>query len=199
MPDIPVQPETYARLQKHAKPFVDTPDTVINKALDALEQLGAAAPQNAPAAEGERRIDLRNLPKLTHTKVLDAKIGGDPIAKPNWNMLLDLMLVRTMKSTGNFDRLQRLCPVNMVKGRKEDEGYGYLPEIDISVQGQDANAACRAIVTAAQGLGIGLDIGFMWRPKESAAYPGERARITVAPASHANTTTNGKAPAQLSA
>lgn len=62
----------------------------------------------------------------------------------------------------------------MVKGRKEDEGYGYLPEIDISVQGQDANAACRAIVMAAQGLGIGLDVGFMWRPKESAAYPGER-------------------------
>jgi hypothetical protein len=67
----------------------------------------------------------------------------------------------------------------MVKGRKDDEGYGYLPDIDVSVQGQDANAACRAIVVAAQGLGIGVDVGFMWRPKEGAAHPGERARLTV--------------------
>ncbi len=51
----------------------------------------------------------------------------------------------------------------MVKGRKEDEGYSYLSDIDVSVQGQDANAACRTVVTAAQGLGVALDIGFMWR------------------------------------
>lgn len=49
----------------------------------------------------------------------------------------------------------------MVKGRKDDEGYSHLADIDISVQGQDANSACRAIVVAAQGLGIGLDLVFM--------------------------------------
>ena len=48
-----------------------------------------------------------------------------------------------------------------------------------SVQGQDSNGACSAVVLAAQGLGIALDIGFMWRLKEGAAYPGERARIRV--------------------
>jgi hypothetical protein len=67
----------------------------------------------------------------------------------------------------------------MVKGRKVDEGYNHLPEIGISVQGQDANAACRAVVMASQGLGIALDISFMWRLKPGAAYPGERARLTV--------------------
>ena len=69
--------------------------------------------------------------------------------------------------------------MNIVKGRKEDEGYGYLPDIDVSVQGQDANAACRTVIAAAQALGIPLEIGFMWRPKEGAAYPGERARLIV--------------------
>ena len=50
----------------------------------------------------------------------------------------------------------------------------------MSVQGQDANGACRAIVTAAQGLGVELEIGFMWRLKEAAAHPGEHARVVVA-------------------
>ncbi len=81
------------------------------------------------------------------------------------------MLRRAMKRAGSFEELHRICPVNMVKGRKEDEGYGYLPEIDLSVQGQDANGACRGVVTAAQALGMSLDI----RPSRRAGtHSGER-------------------------
>ena len=39
-----------------------------------------------------------------------------------------------MKRVGTFEKLQQLCPVNMVRGRKDDEVFSYLPEIDISVQ-----------------------------------------------------------------
>jgi len=180
MPQITVLDQTFERLQRHAKPLVDTSDTVINLALDALEQLTAPpASSNGRGAEPERRIDPRALPNLTHTKVLDASLQGVPVAKANWNLLLDEMLRRAMKRLGTFDKLRQLCPVNMVKGRKEDEGYGYLSDIDVSVQGQDANGACRTVVTAAQGLGMAVDIGFMWRHKESAAYPGERARLQI--------------------
>lgn len=182
MPQITIDSKTYERLQRHAKPFVDTPDTVINLALDALDQLsGRPAASNGAAAESERQIDPRLLPSLTHTKVLDASIEGELIPKPNWNLLLDEILRRAMKQLDSFEDLRKLCPVNMVNGRKGDEGYTYLPDIDVSVQGQDANAACRTVVTAAQGLGIALDIGFMWRPKEGAAHPGERARIRISP------------------
>src|ERR1700722_12593596 len=154
MKEIPIQPSTFERLQRHAKPFVDTPDAVINRALDALEgsDVDVANDSRAPA-EGEERIDPRVLPRLTHTKVLEAAIDGESIPKANWNMLLDIMLRRAMKQVGTFEKLQKVCPVNMVKGRKEDEGYSYLPDIKVSVQGQDSNAACRTLVTAAQPLG----------------------------------------------
>jgi hypothetical protein len=90
VPQITIESETYERLQRHAKPFVDTPDTVINLALDALDQLsGRPAASNGTAAEPERPIDPRLLPSLTHTKVLDASIGGELIPKANWNLLLD--------------------------------------------------------------------------------------------------------------
>jgi len=180
MPDISLSPAAFERLQRHAKPFVDTPESVILRALDALEQ-HTAQPMPEDGADGapERQIDARALPHLTHTKLLDAAIDGDRLAKPNWNSLLDETLRRAMKRVGSFDELHRICPVNMIEGRKEDEGYGYLPDIDVSVQGQDANGACRAVVAAAQALGMSLEIGFMWRLKESAAYPGERGRIRV--------------------
>ena len=185
MPQIDIEQATFERLQRHARPLVDTSDTVINAALDALERQGSAPIQaSTSSANSERLIDARQLPRLTHTKVLDAAIAGTPITRPNWNLLLDEILRLAMKRAGTFEKLQKLCPVNMVKGRKEDEGYGYLRDIDVSVQGQDSNAACRGVVTAAQALGIELEIGFMWRHKEGAAFPGERARIQIAGSSN---------------
>lgn len=179
MPDVPLQDATFERLQRHAQPLVDTTDSVINRALDALEALSADASLPANEDTGERQIDPKNLPNLTHTKLLAAKIDGHELAKPNWNLLLDTMLIRAGKTLGDFDKLKQLCPINMVKGKKDTEGYGHLEEIDISVQGLDANGACRAAVMLAQGLGISLELGFMWRLKDAAAYPGERAHLHV--------------------
>lgn len=185
MPDVSLQISTFERLQGHAKPLIDTIDSVINRALDVLEKCAppAAISPAYPNAQ-EQRIDPRKLPKLTHTKVLDAAIAGTSITRPNWNLLLEEMLQLAMKRVATFDKLQKLCPVNMVNGRKEDEGYHYLPDLDISVQGQDSNGACRAVVTVVQALDIALEIGFMWRHKEGAAFPGERARIQIAGTTH---------------
>ena len=36
MENIEINQATFERLQRHAKPFVDTPDIIINRALDAL-------------------------------------------------------------------------------------------------------------------------------------------------------------------
>jgi hypothetical protein len=159
-------------------PLVDTVDTAIKK-MDELVRNGGAAAAPPEAGATERRIDPRDLPRLTHTKMLDASIGGMSIVRPNWNGLLDETLRRAIKEVKDFDKLRRICPVNMVKGKKNDEGYNHLPDINVSVQGQDANGACRGIVTAAQALGFEVNIGFMWRHKEGAAFPGERARLHV--------------------
>lgn len=179
MPEITIEQSTFERLQRHAHPLLDTTDSVINHALDSHELHAGTPVSPNKLGNQERQIDPRMLPNLTHTKILQTSINGEQIDRPNWNLLLNTMLIKSMKQLGDYKKLQQLCPVNIVKGRKEDEGYGYLPEIDISVQGQDANAACRTIVTASQGLGIDIDIGFMWRQKENAAHPGERARIQL--------------------
>ncbi|QIP05876.1 DNA-directed RNA polymerase subunit alpha C-terminal domain-containing protein [Bradyrhizobium symbiodeficiens] len=62
VPVIRISDETYARMKKHAQPFEDTPDSIIAKALSALETISGdvqSPARNAPAA----RSDLPKLPQ----------------------------------------------------------------------------------------------------------------------------------------
>ena len=53
-----------------------------------------------------------------------------------------------MMELSGLEKIRKICPVNMVDVRKEDEGYSYLTEIGIFVQGQDANAVGGVVITA---------------------------------------------------
>ncbi len=182
MPDVPIEQATFERLQRHAQPLVDSVDAVINRALDAMETgIHRQPEEKAPVIKIE--LDSDRLADVTHTKVLAARLAAANIERPNWNRLLHRMLILSMDRVADLNELRKLCPANMVCGSKTDEGYTHLPEIDISVQGLSANEACAALTVTARALGIGLDVAFMWRAKEGAAYPGERGRLQVPSAS----------------
>ena len=70
--------------------------------------------------------------------------------------------------------------MNFVDGQKNDEGYRYLPDVGISIQGQDANGAWKAACHIAQQLGFPLTVTFVSREKESAAFPDVTGRFTLA-------------------
>ena len=180
MPTIYIESSTLERLKSHARPFVDTDeDSVINRALDAL---GTPQTRLTPIGDdqtGERIVDPQSLPSLTHTKVLVATIDDKVLPKANWGRVRNAMLQRAMKHFDTLGELWQVCPINMVQGKKEDEGYRYISDMNISVQGQDANGACRAIIALAENIGIALDIKFLWRFKDGAAHPGKKGRLTI--------------------
>ena len=97
MPDLVIEQSTFERLQRHARPLVDTTDMVVNRALDALELHERSATQEVYQSIAERQINPRRLPDLTHTKVLDASLNGKRFVKPNWNQLVNQILIRAMK------------------------------------------------------------------------------------------------------
>ena len=176
MVDITIGQTTFERLQRHAQPLVDTPDAVVNRALDALEgRIGE--PPSEDAVEVDREVDPRRLPDLTHTKVLAARVGNEEIEKPNWNRLLERVVVRAMGFAGSFARLDRMCPANLVRGRNTDDGFHHLSEIEVSIQGLSANEACNALLETAQQTGTGLEVTFRWRAKDGAAYPTQTGRL----------------------
>ena len=179
MPEFLVSQSTFERLQQHARPLVDTIDMVVNRALDALENSETIVSDDSSSSHYGRLIDPLNLPNLTHTKVLNAVLGEELIAKPNWNSLVGQILTRAMMEISEIDELQKFCPVNIAQGRAQQNGFRYIPEFDVSFQGMPANEACRALVVIADKLELKCEIIFMWRHKSDAENPGERACLKL--------------------
>lgn len=178
-------PETITRLQKHAKPFVDTVDSVVNRLIDAYES-SYGEPISAPqtgASQAIRDFDPITPPNLTHTKLLSATFNGTKLspADTTWNsLLIEAIRVVKRKAPSN-EQLNRLILVNYVVGKKEVDGYKYVEDIELSIQGQDANSAWRAIFHIARQYGCAFEVIFSWRPKEEAQFPGVTGRFAGSP------------------
>jgi hypothetical protein len=85
---------------------------------------------------------------------------------------LDEAVRLARRKSQTSQEFQRLVVVNCIEGRKEDEGYRFLADVGVSVQGQDSNAAWRAIHHVARELGCSATVVFHWRSKQEAAFPG---------------------------
>jgi hypothetical protein len=184
MPQIAIADATLARLQRHAVPLIDTFDTVINRVFDAYERQDRNDTDAAPAFphDAARTFEASSPPDLTHTKVISAKLDGSPVAKgANWNGLLKQAVRLAARRAKTADDLKRLIITNFAPGKREGDGYEYLTDADVSVQGQDANNAWRGLFHLAQQLRVPIEVVFLWRHKEKAAFPGETGRLSVSP------------------
>jgi hypothetical protein len=175
--------DLYARFGRLAKPFEDTPVTLFTRMLEVYERhVQQREPEVASAlapapATNVRTFDPESPPSLTYTMVLSAKLGGVPV-KSSWNGLLVELIKRAKGPLANGNK-NRLLIVNFVEGRKEDEGYHFIPEAGLSVQGQDANYAWRGACHLARQLGIPVEVEFLWRHKKRAKFPGTTGRLVA--------------------
>jgi hypothetical protein len=182
-PSVDLSPATFTRLQAHAVPLVDTIESVINRLLDAFETKSGAPVGTGGSAEpsAARQFNPNTPPDLTHTKVLAIEFAGKPLARGevNWNGLLNAAVRAARAKAKSTAELKKLVVVNLVEGQKSDEGYRFLSDIGISVQGQDANGAWRGACHVAQQLGCELKVTFIWREKEGAAFPGTTGQFHI--------------------
>jgi hypothetical protein len=181
-PSVELSSTTFTRLQAHAVPLVDSIETVINRLIDFFESRDGA-PVAAAAGEPNnvRQFNPSTPPNLTHTKVLAIEFAGRPLERTqaNWNGLLNVAIREAKAASKSAAEFKKLIIVNFVDGQKNDEGYRYLPELKLSVQGQDANGAWKAACHIAQQLDRELTATFVWREKEGAAFPGVTGRFSV--------------------
>ena len=172
-PSVELTDQIFARLQAHAVPLVDTPLTVIERALDALE---AADEEPAPQGkvDGLRSFNPAAAPNLAHTTPRRAEVGGAtlPKSKSYWNPIMFEVIEHAAKQGVSAEDLLDLLTIPAVKGKKEDNGYRYLPEADLSVQGQDANSAWKQTHRIASSVGIRVQVVFVWQDNPKAAMPG---------------------------
>src|ERR1700733_3868448 len=92
---VPLELTTIERLKSHAEPLVDTFDTVVNRAIDALEALSGKSSSNNNLA---RSINPASPPSLSFTTVHLVIFNGKRLAPSEsyWNQLL-LTAIREAK------------------------------------------------------------------------------------------------------
>lgn len=179
---IEISEHTFKRLQQFAVPLIDTPDSTIGRALDALE---------ARTRNGTRRgvethtpiveplvIDPNDPPDLTHTLVTKASVGGRPV-EAAWCGVVAAMLIFAHQCGLDIETIRRIGRLNVVPGERSDKGFRFVRDAALSVQGQDANDAFQAVVGLARALDVGFEVEFQWRDKEGAAHPGRFGRCRV--------------------
>jgi hypothetical protein len=171
---IEISVSTFGSLQRLAEPLVDTPDTVIARLIACYEKQNMTLVSNANALSRFTRVfDCREAPDLTHTKLLTAKINGKTLEGANWNKLLSYSVIIAANQCRTDDDLRRAIIINFEKGRKEDAGYHFIPGVNLSIQGQSAGDAWKAIWHVVKRFDLSIEVDFIWRDKPEAAFPGE--------------------------
>ena len=177
---ISVRNQIFSRMQRVGESLVDTPDSVIERLLDFYEQHhGMAAPSHSEIALEQAAWDPMSPPSLRHTKVMSAILAGREVTSPSWNRLVDEIARIGKKRLGSFSELKKQLPANIVEGIKQDQGYRYLSDVNLSVQGQDAQDAWRSVAQLAKTLNIRVEVYFLWRNNPAAAFPGEMGNLTI--------------------
>ena len=179
MPEIMLSVETFTRLQGHAEPLVDTIDTVINRALDALE---SRKTKSGDEVRGEVPLfDPAAPPSLSFTTVKSVVVAGrrHPPAETYWNSILEAVVKEAAKLGKTPAEINDLLIVNSIVGVKEDGGYKVVAEAGVSIQGQDSNGAWRAAFHIADKLNIPIVVSFVWQDTTKAAHPGAAGRFVV--------------------
>jgi len=183
MPVIRIPDPTYQRLQAIAIPFEDTPITVIERLLSEYE--ARQNPQKSADSENYRVLDAETPSNLlTHTRVIRSVIASNEIRRPTWKKIVNEAHILAFKQGLSLEALIQLSLSNIVKGEKNDIGFYYLPEINISVQGVDSNLAWRNTLHLVKNLKISVEIYFEWRIKEGSAYPGEKGKLIWMPSKY---------------
>ena len=148
MPVIRINDATFADLKSVATWLgTETPsqtvDCLVREKMDLLglerddvqDEVAHRDSPNAPSAEGA--LEFRSAPGLSFTRMLEASVDGQPQAKANWSAVLLEVITSTKKKTGmDATALSHELQVPSKPYEYASEGYKFLPDLGISIQGQ---------------------------------------------------------------
>ena len=176
-PIIRIPEPVYDKLQSFAAPFIDTPASVIERLIDYYEINKNNGSSNSTGkniinqrSDKIRTYDPENPPNLLHTRIIKANVGGS--SAYNWNNLVHATHREVMETPGSFDELSQISISNIIKGKYTYSGYLYYKDMDISIQGVNANTAWKHALELAQKSEINIKVIFQWRKNKGASNPG---------------------------
>ena len=177
MPNARLSDATAALLKQVAIPLEDSYDSVIRRLAEhalkgipyphpSLSLVSPEANIGEKDAEGDHSFDampsVERHPQLTYSHVRDAVFGGTRISKPTWNSLAKYAHETAATNLGTFDALRLATKANMREGKYEQEGFSYLEDAGISLQGMDSNMAWENSLRLAKKLQVPIKVVVEW-------------------------------------
>src|SRR5664280_2037 len=128
----------------------------------------------------ERVLNPASPPNLSYTMVKSIVWKGKRLspAEAYWNPLM-LTVIRECAKHMTKEKIRNLIICNYVVGRKEDNGYKYLEDVGISVQGQDANNAWKTTYHILLTIKVPVEVIFAWQDNPKATSPGAMGKFNV--------------------
>lgn len=187
MPVVRISDATMQKLKPLAIPLEDSIDSLLDRLADAarngvpFDLPGSSKVMEAPQQSPLILWDVEKHEDLTHTRLISAEFGGEALPRYTWNTLVKYAHETAGHKLGSFDALRRATRARVKQGKYEQEGFVYLPEIDVSLQGMDANMAWDNSVRLAHAIGVSVSVMFEWRNNPNAAKPGEKSQLIFNP------------------
>jgi hypothetical protein len=180
MKNIQVSDEIFLRLQSLAEPFVDTPETVIVKALDAFEKkvTNAEAPFNSAKVAASHRIfkGLNELPSMAHTRPVSFYLDSKKVTQNKWNALNHYIHIAVAKLVG-IERLVSTTKANLKKGRVE--GFDFIDDLGCSIQRSDSDLTVKQIAHLVYTFDLDCEIKFEWKDNGKSQFSGQNGKIVL--------------------
>jgi len=184
---LTISENTYRRLQEHAKPFEDTPESVIIRMMDFYEinqdsdrRYDAGLIRDDGFEQKEISFSVDNLPGLSKTSISEVLVGGEFTSYRTWSGVLELLLVKTWQAVRSIRGLNSICPVlRIVSGLRSDDGYRPIRSIGISFQETDIKTSCIAIDALASGMNIEVKVKFVRQPDAASRDQGGKGCLVL--------------------
>ncbi len=189
MPVVRISDATLKKLQPLAIPLEDSIDTLLNRLADAAH---SGIPYELPVFTVPTAVAQQKTPtcwdvaphdNLAYTRIISVDFNGIslPIKGREWNDLAKHIHEAAFQKLGSFNALRLATRAKVQQGKYQQRGFEYLPNIDVSLQGMDANAAWDNSARLAQAIGIPLSVECEWLNDPKAAKPGQKLQLAFNP------------------
>jgi len=155
----------------------ETIDALVKAQMETLD-LERDLPEAFSAEEGgDGDLVFEKAPGLAFTRILSASVNRVALPKANWSGVL-LKVIGLVHAKGlDAGKLVSELQIPAKAAEYTWDGYKFLPELGISVQGQSAPDAWKETARLADKFQIPVEVRFQWRENDKAQHPGQKGVI----------------------